>query len=110
MAQVIAVTEIVRNVKPGRAADKDKGIKAEKPVSRSIMPGTLFVSEGEELAFLRKARAVRDPEPLDLEARRRAIAIDEDEPVAKPAKSAKSAKAKAAADADDNGDSGNDLV
>lgn len=93
MAQVIAITEIVRNIEPGVPANKEKGTKAIPPKSKKILPGTLFVSEGDELATLRKARAVRDPEAADIEARRRPVTDDEEEaPVARSAKPAKAAK------------------
>lgn len=115
MAQVIAITEIVRNIKPGIPGDKEKGIKATPPVSKTIQPGTLFVSEGEELATLRKARAVRDPEAADMQARQRPVTDDEPYEAPKPAKAASKAPAKKAPAKDplktggaDNGGSGNE--
>lgn len=93
MAQVVAVTQIVRNIKPGVAADKAKGTKAIPPQSKTIEPGTLFVSEGDELATLRKARAVRDPEPGEFGERRR-TELDDDAPRAKAPAAKTAAKGK----------------
>lgn len=110
MAQVIAITEIVRNIKPGVAGDKEKGIKAIPPQSKTIMPGTLFVSEGDELATLRKARAVRDPEPADMQARQRPVTDDEPYEAPKAAKAVTKTPAKKSTKADpaSNNDGGSD--
>lgn len=88
MAQVIAISQIVRSHKPGVAADKAKGIKALPPVMTTIEPGTMFVVEGEELAMLRRVRAVRDLEPSELRSARPA-------PFAAPVAAEKPVKAKA---------------
>ena len=111
MAQVIALTQIVRTVTPGRAADKDKGIKAVPPVSKTIEKGTLFVSDGEELETLRRARAVRDARPSDAP---RPAPVEADNaprsaPEAKAPREAKQSKAKQSKAADDeSGQTGGD--
>lgn len=118
MAQVIATTQIVRNVSPGRSGDKDKGIRAVAPVNRVIEKGTLFVSEGEELEQLRKAKAVRDPQESD-QVKARPSAMLDDAPVRQPKasnggggrKTSPSKPAKADSDdANDGDDSGKSLV
>lgn len=60
MPKVIAKAEIHRTIKPGKAATATS--PAVKPEIEIIAPGTAFVAEGEELAALRRSRAIRDPE------------------------------------------------
>lgn len=64
LPKVIAVTEIHRTIKPGKHADKAKGIPAVRPEVKIIAPGSVFVpaSHDEYLKLLR-LEAIRLPDP-----------------------------------------------
>jgi hypothetical protein len=88
MPKVIAKAEIHRTIKPGKAKTADS--PAVKPEIEIIQPGTAFVAEGEELAYLRRTRAIRDVEVADSEVPSTAAATE-------TAPAAKTEKPKAAA-------------
>jgi len=58
--KLIAMGQIIRVTEPGEHGDRAKGVPAKKPKVQTIMPGTVFMSSGEELKALREANAVRD--------------------------------------------------
>lgn len=86
MPKVIAKAEIHRTIKPGKAATATS--PAVKPEIEIIAPGTAFISEGEELAALRRSRAVIDPEGSTAAAVPSAQAEDAPAPAAKTKKKA----------------------
>lgn len=61
--KVIATKTISRTLKQGTPGDKNKGLASTPPETQTIRKGTVFVSEGEELADLKRQGAVREPGP-----------------------------------------------
>ncbi len=63
MARVLAITNIVEVIEPGKRGDKEKGIKPIPPKSRTIKAGTVLHVSGEREAELRRLEAIRDIQP-----------------------------------------------
>lgn len=103
MAEVIATAEIHRTVTGPNG----------KPMNQVIKPPTKFICEGKELAALRAARAVRDPEPDEPTAKANIadVRADVEEAPKKSTTKRGGGRRKAASKKDNDGDGdGNDLV
>lgn len=62
MTKVIAIHTVLLTIKAGKRATKE--LPAVKPVTQTIQPGTVFViDDPAQLAELKAAGAVREPEP-----------------------------------------------
>jgi len=59
--KVMAITSILRTVKPGEHGDKIKGVPPTKPVTQDIPPGAIFIAKDKgEYDSLKAAGAIRD--------------------------------------------------